>query len=71
MQIKKPGLSNPAFYYQLIPLKNLFQRILLNMDLCLSRESHRNQALPTIWSSGTKPQYLESKESCLLSPIIK
>jgi autotransporter-associated beta strand protein len=29
------------------------------------------EALPTIWSSGTNPQNLESWELCLLSPIIQ
>ena len=34
-------------------------------------ESHMTDGLPTMWSSGTNPQYLESRELCLLSPIIK
>lgn len=33
--------------------------------------SQMSEAFPTMWSSGTKPQNLESCELCRLSPIIQ
>lgn len=50
--------------YILIRLNILFQRILpLSLQLLyLSTESQTKEALPTMWSSGTKPQKRESAE---------
>ena len=39
--------------------------------LNLSMESQTMEALPTMWSSGTKPQKRESAELWRLSPIMK
>ena len=52
-------------------LKNLRHLTDPGKLLFISVESHIRAGLPTMWSSGTNPQYLESSELCLLSPIIK
>ena len=47
----------------MIVVNNLFQRIFLNILLSkLSKLNQTKTAFPTIWSSGTKPQNLESNE---------
>lgn len=48
-----------------------FQRMFAGNDLFASSDSQTNEALPTIWSSGTKPQNRESAELWRLSPIIQ
>ena len=52
-------------------LRNRFHLILSGNFRPASVESQMTTGLPTMWSSGTKPQYLESRELCLLSPIMK
>lgn len=48
------------------------QRILpSNRERSLSKEIRTRQGVPTIWSSGTKPQKRESRELSRLSPIMK
>jgi len=63
----------PLPSYILIFLNILFQRTLpLSLQvLNLSRESQTMEALPTMWSSGTKPQKRESALLWRLSPIMK
>ena len=62
-----------SFYYTisvlsgyLINVNKRFQRI-----FPLFTENHISSGLPTMWSSGTYPQYLESIELWRLSPIIQ
>ena len=58
------------FYSMNFPI--LSQRILLkNPSPFGSSESQIINPFPTMWSSGTKPQYRESSELWRLSPIIK
>lgn len=52
-------------------LRKRFHLIFEGKDFALSVESQINAGLPTMWSSGTNPQYLESRELWRLSPIIK
>ena len=61
------------FLYILIFLNIRFHRTLpLSLQvLNLSRESQTIEALPTMWSSGTKPQKRESALLWRLSPIMK
>src|SRR5690554_1376408 len=54
--------------HYLIFVNNLFQRIPPSVAFL---ENHTIDALPIMWSSGTKPQTLESAELNLLSPIIQ
>ncbi len=49
----------------------LSNRIFAGNPLSGESDSHTNMALPTIWSSGTKPQNLESAELWRLSPTIQ
>ena len=59
---------NGSYLLALTILNILFQRI---PPYSLSTLSQMRRGFPMIWSSGTNPQYLESAELCLLSPIIK
>ena len=57
-----------AYSLLLTILKSLFQRI---PPYSLSILSQMTRGFPMTWSSGTKPQNLESAELCRLSPIMK
>ncbi|SRR5690606_5733696 len=61
--------GNDSGYF--IPIKIRSQRILSKKEPSLSQLSQTNKALPTMWSSGTKPHVLASSELCRLSPIIQ
>ena len=52
-------------------LKSRSQRMFAGKLFSASSDSHTNDALPTMWSSGTKPQKRESAELWRLSPIIQ